>query len=245
MERAGRWREFHLHLRIVAMPAGPARLVFTLPCLALALGAAPALAQGFEGVVTMKLNAERGPTEVTQQVKGDKVRMDMRGEGPGGVMLLDAEAQTMTMIMPSEKMYMVMDMKGMADQGAQRAEASKVTKLGTSATIAGRPCDNYLVGEKQDVEVCAAKGLGFFMMGGGPGARRGAMGRMAGLRNEAILKEFKDGFYPLRITEVSGGNRKVILEVTKIEPKTLDASLFQVPAGYQQMSMPGMGPGRP
>jgi len=36
-------------------------------------------------------------------------------------------------------------------------------------------------------------------------------------------------------------DRQTVWEVTKIERKTLDPSLFTVPAGYQQMQMP-MGP---
>lgn len=225
-----------------------ARVHAALPLLLLAAGVSPLVAQGFEGVVTLKLTGDRGPMEMVQQVKGDKVRSEMNMGGRGGVMIMDGAAQTMTMLMPSEKMYMTMDLRGGGPMGGPPAprEAPKITKLGTSETIAGRACDNYLVDGEQDFEICAAKGLGFFMMGSGPGARRGPMGRMPDFRDPAFMQQYRDGFYPLRITEVTGGTRKPMMEVTKIEPKPLDASLFQVPAGYQQMSMPGgMGPGGP
>jgi len=220
------------------------RSLTVVPAL-LVLGWLPAQAQGFEGTLTIRMQAERG-MEMQQLIKGDKVRTEMGGRGQEGVMIMDGAAQTMTMIMPSEKMYMVMDLRGGPGQPAERqGETPKITKLGTSETIAGKPCDNFLVGEQQDLEVCAAKGMGFYMTGRNPMGGRSPMGRVPDFRQEAIMREYKDGFFPLRITRIAGGKREVMLEVTRIEAKSLDAGLFQVPAGYQQMSMPGGMPGRP
>jgi len=220
------------------------RLLTVVPAL-LVLSPMAAQAQGFEGTVTYRIQAEKG-MEMRQQIKGDKVRTEMDAGGREGVMLMDGGEGTMTMIMPSEKMYMVMDLKnGMGRPDAQPNEVPKITKVGTSETIAGRACDNYLVGEKQDMEVCAAKGLGFFMSGGGPGMGRNPMGRVPNLRDAAIMRDFKDGFFPLKLSRVAGGKREVVMEVTRIEPKTLDAALFQVPTGYQKMTMPAGMPGRP
>ncbi len=212
----------------------------------LLLAPSPARAQGFEGAITFRMQGERG-MEMVQLIKGDKVRMEMGGRGQEGIMIMDAGAQNMMMIMPSEKMYMVMDMRGGPGRPEGQGETPKITKLGTSETIAGRTCENYLVGDKQDMEVCAAKGMGFYMSGGGgPGMGRNPMGRVPNFRDAAIMREFQDGFFPLRITRVAGGKREVMLEATRIEPKTLDAALFQAPAGYQQMTMPaGMPGGRP
>jgi len=41
------------------------------------------------------------------------------------------------------------------------------------------------------------------------------------------------------VSRVEGGQKQVVLEATKIEMKSLDASLFAVPAGYSEMRMPG------
>lgn len=211
----------------------------------LVLAAPSALAQGFEGALTIRMQAERG-MEMQQLIKGDKVRTEMGARGQEGVMIMDGGAQTMTMIMPSEKMYMVMDLKAGPGRPAQRqGETPKITKVGTSETIAGRTCDNFLVGDEQDMEVCAAKGLGFYMSGRNPMGGRSPMGRVPDFHQEAIMREYKDGFFPLRITRVAGGKREVMMEVTRIEPRPLDAALFAVPAGYQQMNMPGGMPGRP
>ena len=44
------------------------------------------------------------------------------------------------------------------------------------------------------------------------------------------------GYFPLEVYE----NGKKVYEVTNIDKKTLDESMFQAPAGYQKMDMPMM-----
>jgi hypothetical protein len=42
------------------------------------------------------------------------------------------------------------------------------------------------------------------------------------------------------VSDVEGTNKKVKLLATKVEAKSLDASLFAVPAGYTEFKMPAM-----
>lgn len=214
----------------------------------LALGAAlfsgPLTAQGFEGVVAYRMGGEGGKsTEMTMSIKGAQVRTDMTAEGHNMAMLLDGQSTTMTMLMAEQKMYMTMDMKAMRERmpGMEHGDHAppKITALGTSETIAGRRCENYLVeSEKSKIEVCNAKGMGNFMAPQSP-MGRGAASPLNDFDNEAYRAFFKDGFFPLRVSNVEGGGKKVVMEATRVEPKSLDASLFQVPAGYTQMRMPG------
>jgi hypothetical protein len=207
----------------------------------------PLAAQGFEGSVTYKLpTAKKGTGEMVQHYKGSRVRMEGMGR-EGGAMIMDATAGTMMMIMPSEKMYMTMDLKGHMGNDKADPKDAKVTPLGTKETIAGRSCENYLVGDKQEDEICVAKGMGFFLAGTPSGPMGGSMrgGDPTDLAaNPELRKMFKDGFFPLRISKIKGGKREVEMEATLIEPKTLDASLFEPPAGYKEMKMPG-GMGMP
>jgi hypothetical protein len=224
------------------------RSILSTAALAMVM-AAPAAAQQFEGVVTMTVQGGR-TGEMVQMYKDGKVRMEMQGpEGQGGAMLMEPGKNEVTMLMPSEKMYMVMDPSAMGGRNAMARDTTppKVTKVGTSETIAGRSCDNYLVGQAQDHEVCVAKGLGFFGgMGRGMGRGRGPAGGMPDLASSELKAEFKDGFFPLKITRIDGEKRAVVLEVTKIEEKPLPSSLFEVPEGYTKMDMPmGMPGGRP
>src|SRR5262245_29292799 len=67
--------------------------------------------QGFEGVVKYKMGM--GATgEMTQMYKGTKARTEFTGAGgQGGAMIMDMTAQSMIVLVPQQKMYMVMDMK--------------------------------------------------------------------------------------------------------------------------------------
>lgn len=218
-----------------------------LAACALAVAPAAASAQGFEGTVTYRMNPTSGrPGQLVYHVKGTKIRADITGATgapPGGMyMLMDATAGKMMSVMPAQKIYMTMDMKAMGEQMKQRGghekQAAKITKTGKSETIAGHKCEHYLVGEKQDSDICAAKGLGMFMGGsaaGGPGSKGMFGGLPAGYEEYAEFA--KDGFLPLKITAIRNGREEVVMEATSVEKQSLDASLFAVPAGYQEMDM--------
>lgn len=216
---------------------------FAAAAAVLSLGApAPAAGQAFEGAVTYQIKSEGRAMEMTQMYKGGQVRTEMDGRGQKMVMLLDGAGQKMTMLMPDHQMYMTMDLKQMAGMAGQEHRhdpgEAKVTDLHTTETIAGRKCSNYLVGEKQDVEVCAASGMGFYAAARSP-MGRGPTSSLPELGSSEFGTRFKDGFFPLRVSQVQGGKKQVILEATKVEQKSLDASLFSIPEGYTQMQMPG------
>jgi len=224
------------------------RRILSTAALAMVM-AGPAAAQQFEGVITMTVQGGR-TGEMVQMYKNGKVRMEMQGPEGGGAMLMEPGKSEVTMLMPSEKMYMVMDPSKMGGRNAMARDTlpPKVTKVGTSETVAGRSCDNYLVGEKQDHEVCVAKGLGFFGgMGRGPmGGGRAPAAGMPDWSSSKLMTEFKDGFFPLKISRIDGDKKALVLEVTKIEEKPVPSSMFEVPEGYTKMDMPmGMPGGRP
>ncbi len=223
--------------------------------LVLSLLAQGLAAQAFEGVVTWQMGSKQ--ETMTQAYKGNMVRTEMGRAGREGVMLIDGGARTMTMVMPNEKMYMVMSLDRPGMQGGQpdaHDAPPKITATGKTETIAGYTCEVYRyaeeAGKPETMEMCVAKGLGYFMMGAGGG---GMMGRgrdpMAGVAgaasNPEYVKLYKDGFFPLRMTRIEGGKSELMMLATSIEKKSLDANAFKVPAGYQEMKMPAGMPGRP
>lgn len=225
------------------------------PLAVTALCTLPAAAQGFEGTVTW----EMGPKarQMSQTYKGTKVRTEMGGpRGRQGVMIMDASTKTMTMLMPDEKMYMVMSMEDMAgqmeDQG--KPKTPKLTDTGKSETIAGKTCQVYRyaedTGKPETLEMCVAKGMGFFMGGGEGGPMGGMRGRGEGPNLTAIAgnpewaRRYKDGFFPLRISKVAGDKVTPEMVATQVEAKSIDASAFAVPEGFTEMKMPG-GMGMP
>jgi len=214
----------------------------------LTMGSLPAVveAQTFEGVVSYQVTTDKGTMDMTQSYKGGKVRTETRG----ATMLTDPQAGTQTMIMDQQKMYMVMDLKDMAERakGMMKNKSDtaspKITAEGTHETIAGKTCDNYLVVTQVTREICVAKGMGNIMMAGGGGMGPGGQGG-PGMDPGAVIHPeyaafFKEGFFPLKLSDVEGTNKKVKLLATKVEAKSLDASLFEVPAGYTEFKMPTM-----
>lgn len=220
--------------------------------LVLSLLAQGLAAQAFEGVVTWQMGAKK--ETMTQSYKGNQVRTEMGRGGREAVMLMDGGARTMTMVMTNEKMYMVMSLDRPDMQHDAQGKPPKLTATGKTETIAGYTCEVYRFAEEEGkpetMEMCVAKGLGYFMMGSG-GGMMGGRGRdpMADLAgagsNPEYVKLYKDGFFPLRMTRIEGGKSELMMIATGIEKKSLDANAFKVPAGFQEMKMPAGMPGRP
>jgi hypothetical protein len=225
------------------------------PVVLAALLAAPAAgaAQQFEGRVTAQMGAgpNRPPLEIVILAKGDKSRMESSMGGMPMAMIMDYQAGAMTTLIIPQKMYMKMDLRQAAAQmrglaGTADTTPPKITRTGRHETIAGVACEHILfeTASGQQSDVCAAKGMGFF---GGGGAMRGGRGAGVPADVDRLMREFRDGFFPLKIESVSGTTRTQALLVTKIERQALDAALFAVPADFTEMpmGMPGVPPGRP
>ncbi len=212
-----------------------------LPSTAAIVGAlallAPASSQAqFEGVLTAKMNSERGPMDVTHSIKGDKMRMDMTmGRMGDAAMIVDKAAEKSYMLMPQRKMYMENDLSGAIAQAQSQSKADFKWD-GTSQTIAGTKCDDATSKEEDGtvMHMCIAKGIAFHAASGG-------MGR--GAQASAWQRAVQGGF-PLKVQRE--GESQPLFEVTKLEKKSLGDDLFTPPAGWQKLSMPmGMPMGRP
>jgi hypothetical protein len=138
------------------------------------------------------------------------------------------------MVMPARRMYMELGAPSPAEAAAD-AKASDVKMTGRKETVAGIECEHVLItSDGTQFDACIAHGLGMFPAVNNPMARgRGAEAP------PAWQKLGRDAF-PVKVQRVGGD---ISFEVTKIERKSLDASLFTVPDGFQ--SMGGMGRGRP
>ena len=232
--------------------------------LALAAVASPASAQSlFEGQITMTLTSPRGAVPTELYMKDGMTRMDVAGPGGGSMtMVNDPSKKEMLIIMPERQMYMrrSTDMAGMAmPQGAPPMAKPTIAKTGKMETIAGISCEHYTIthdgGESEDA--CLASGMGTFspgggMMGrgmgggggGGGGGQGGGRGPGGGARQElGWARDLDKGMFPLKVVK----NGATVLEVTKVEKKKLDPTLFQAPEGFQDASgmMGGGRPGRP
>lgn len=205
----------------------------------LALFASRAVADSFEGKIDLKTTEGRKTSNISYFFKGDKMRIESSDAGETGAMIMDLGTKEMIIMMPSERMYMVMN------AGAHQADAPQDSappvKTGRTETILGYECAEYTVTEKKTVtEYWAAKGLGVFrsMMRGGPGGPPSGPSAWE-------LEAMRDGLFPLRIVERSlKGKELSRTEATAVNPGTQPTALFVPPRDYQKFEMPAF-PGMP
>ncbi len=194
-----------------------------------------AIAQNtFEGVVTFNVT-EHGDSviPVRYSIKGSKVRMDLTANGMPVIMLYDRNARTVSMVIPAQQMYMEQTMNEASVHMDSLAAVSKIKWTGKKESIAGHECEYAAISDAEGTtDVCLAKGLGSFA------PMRGGFGRGGGAQTtwEARLGDA----FPLKALDNKGN---VEMVVTSIQKKSLDNSLFTIPAGFTKMNMPMGGGG--
>src|SRR5262245_32410823 len=149
-----------------------------------ALVCAPAtlVAQKFEGAITIALTTPQGTNEMTYLIKGDQVRIDLPGRGGmSGYMLRDNSKKLNAMVIPSQSMWM--DMQAMPGTNpTAAAKTPDIKSTGRKETIAGYECQHVVIAaEDGQYDVCAAAGLGSFVMGQPMGGRARTGGALLGL----------------------------------------------------------------
>lgn len=214
----------------------------------------------FEGLITSKMNTGGQPMEIKYAIKGSRTRIETQlaaGGSQMGAVLMDFASGTQTMLIPQMKTYTTMNwneeggLKGMAEKMAEKAgsgDSFKATPTGKTETIAGHTCTHWILGEKQDTDACLAQGLGYFGGGSDSGGlfdqlRSFALGdkaKAALQSNPEFLKFVEGGVFPLKLATIENGQSRTIMEVTSVERKPLDDSLFAIPADYKKMEIPGM-----
>jgi hypothetical protein len=224
------------------------KLLFRLLALGSLFTASLGFAAAFEGKVSLALTSGKGkPQNMNYSIRQDAMRIDMTADGQSFATIMDMKKLEMMVLMPEQKMYMVMPMKQTIEKAAAKAEYKdpEIVKTGRSETILGYKCEEYITKDKNTTtEIWIAEGLGAFMGMGDSGG--GGMGGMFGGKKKAASgweEKFKGkpGF-PLRVVTRDGKGKETFkMEATKIEPGALPAALFQPPAGYEKFQMPNMG----
>jgi hypothetical protein len=135
------------------------------------------------------------------------------------------------------------------DAGEEENKFPKLTETGKRETIAGYTCEHWLMGDKQNMDICIAKGLGYFGMGGQGGGAFSTLKNLAFSPEQLAeasshpewVKFLEGGAFPLKMTSTEEGKVTMNMEATKIEKKSLDDSLFVVPPDYKEFSMGNLG----
>lgn len=182
--------------------------------------AAPSFAAGPLPTPTVEYSADRviesevGTIEGKVYAAKDKERTETSMKGMTSVMILRRDKQAGYMLMPAQKMYMQMDFAKAQQQsgGGQPADAVDITEVG-SETIEGQATKKYKLIMKDG----SAGGFMWF-------TKDGIMVKM-----DAVVKSGRD-------------KSRMTMTLKNIKVGSQDASLFEVPAGYNAMpSFGGMG----
>lgn len=216
------------------------KLLPPLFVIAALLATASLSAKEFEGTIKMKLTDGRSKAmPLEYSIKGGLLRTDMQvEEGMTATAIIDVAKDEMIMLMPGQPMYMVMPLKQAAAKASGHVgEEPELINTGETEVILGYKCTKYLVKSKEAVteiwatdEIGAFRGFSSSMGGGGQPAAPASWERALAGKN----------FFPLRVASAAGSKQKFRMDVTAIEPKSLPASFFAPPAGYQKFDMGGM-----
>jgi len=199
---------------------------------------------GFEGVVHVKNTHEAYSNEMDWYAKGEQGRMETQTpDGRKVYWIVDGKNRRWIYPIPEQKMYHEMSFDDVGDvRGRDVEEESKYefTRTGKKETVAGYPCEIVLTKNKETgktkAESCVATGMGHFFMGNPNTAKSGQRREHRWMKE--LREHFKEGAFPLRtVVYNDDGKEEMRMEVTKIEKKALDDSLFAIPAGYKKFDM--------
>jgi Domain of unknown function (DUF4412) len=193
----------------------------------------PLLGQGaFEGAVTYQLTDTAGKTiTMVYQAKGSKIRMDMSGgegmDAASPALIYDESNRMVTAMIVQAHVYVATSMDSLNKPTGGKPV---VKPTGAHETVAGVPCEDYLVTKDTRREtICAAHGMGNFLL---PGAG-------AGMGFETLM--LPNGFFPLKVSAAVTGRPRVEMVATAVERKTVDPSIFAVPPDYKRLDAKSTG----
>jgi outer membrane lipoprotein-sorting protein len=149
-------------------------------------------------------------------VKENNFRQETEMAGEKQIMIFRHDKDTVWMLMPREKMYMEMK----SDPQAQNVPQMD------HRTIENMAEKKYLGTETVNGYVCEKNKYTYH-------------DKSMGTMTQWFSKKLN---FPIKM-EMDGPSGHMTSEYKNIEEKKLSDSLFEIPAGYQKMAMPGMMPG--
>ncbi|MFZ0454748.1 MAG: DUF4412 domain-containing protein [Ignavibacteriaceae bacterium] len=225
----------------------PIRSILFLSVLIISFVSVKSYSQSFEGEIVMKISdkGQDKPQTIDYYCKGSKIRFEAQGEsGQSGIMIIDSKNDNAIIVMPDRKMYMSYPFHN-ALGAASDTVRSKIEKevekgnlkmTGETKSINGFECEKWIFkdDEGKNGEAWMTKGIKNFFLFSNPMKRRSN-------EPEWERKLIDEGYFPMKVVSKNAdGEVESTMEVTSIEPRVLDESLFTPPADYQKMEMPMM-----
>jgi hypothetical protein len=195
----------------------------------------PASLASFEGEISMHTDARGAAHDMIVKTNGTKLRFDTTG--PGGEpthAVFDPATNKVQLFVDAQKRYLDLDFSAPSAAPSTDPTTSTVTKSGKHRTVAGYDCEAWTVqdstGKRSDV--CIAQGIAFFDVS----SLRPGGGRPA----SPLAKKFRDEkSFPLESIDYDAQGKELShMQVTKIEKKKFDDSVFAIPPDYLQTELP-------
>jgi len=190
-----------------------------------------ASAQSFEGTIAFKKQTLTDTVSYIYYVKGDKIRLDEIGSKSRkveGSFIIDLKTNSMVSLSHERKLYI----EQASGTPAVMAGKADVKKTGNTKTLQGVKCNEYVVknaDEKIQVTYWMASGnYDFFFK------LLKVLNRKD--KSSVYVQQLTgvDGMFPFLSSQINLETNKeeVKLEVTKLEKKTVDAKMFEIPKDY-------------
>jgi uncharacterized protein DUF4412 len=191
-----------------------------------------ATAQSFEGIIEFKKASTTDTTNYVYTVKGNMVRIDEIGSKSHkveGSFLIDLENKTMKFLNHDRKLY--------GDQNTASAPVIKgtcVVKKGQNVkNLQGYKCVEYIVTNNEENTQ-----ITYYIADGKFSFFEKLLRQLNRKEKSAIyflqIADIKNMFPMLSVQTDLSGKEQTRLEVTKITKKDVDASLFEIPKGYNK-----------
>jgi hypothetical protein len=188
-------------------------------------------AQSFEGTIAFKKQTPTDTVSYVYYVKGDKVRLDEIGSKSKkveGSFLIDLKTSSMVSLSHDRKLYI----EQASGTPAAMTGKADVKKTGNVKKIQGTSCSEYVVknaDEKVQVTYWMASGnYDFFFK----------LLKILNRKDKSSVYIMQltgvDGMFPFLSSQVNTATNEeeIKLEVTKVDKKTVDAKMFDIPKDY-------------
>lgn len=199
-----------------------------------------AFANNFEGSIKYSIKANGNDVVLTDYSKGDQSALVLNAEQMTMKIIFDSKNKKMLMVMDAQKMAMEMDLEEIAKKSKEMGNAdganSAPKKTGKTKMIAGLESEEYQFESKgEQVSIWIAKEFGVTL-------DKETLDRILMISNPEAMRNYRG-----KISLASWGvmaieSKSASIQAQEVTKKTLDASFFSVPEGYNKMQMPaGMG----
>ena len=190
-------------------------------------------AQSFEGVIEFKKQTSTDTVNYIYYVKGDKVRLDEIGSKSKkveGSFIIDLKTNSMVSLSHERKLFI----EQAPGTPATVTGKPEVKKTGTVKTILGVKCNEYVV-KNSDEKVQVT-----YWMGSGKFDFFFKLLKVLNRKDKSAVYVQQltsvDGMFPFLSSQVNLETNKeeIKMEVTKVDKKTVDAKMFEMPKDYQK-----------